>query len=75
MKRYKTDRNINIQEVLEIENEIHVSGPSEELIKRKKDLINAIIEYRNFSKNINDVFQRETEHHRSKRYFYFCLKS
>jgi hypothetical protein len=75
MKRYKTDRNKNIQEILEIENEIHKNGPQEELIKRKKCLIDAIIEYRNFSKNINDVFQRETEHHRSKRYFYFCLKS
>jgi len=53
-----------------------------ELKNKKIDLINEIIEYRNFSKDINQIFEDEIEKHKikSKNFFfnifpYFCLKS
>ena len=99
MKKYKTDRNKNIQELILIDKMLNGEEQSRELNsldsfdknnlfdiysaskldlkKRKTFLINEIIEYRNFSKEINDIFEQEIDEYRNKYslFNYFCLKS
>ena len=84
-QRYKTDRNKYIQELIVIDKLLNKNGVCDssnfkldELKLRKTQLINDIIEYRNFSKEINDIFENEIETYQKKSknlWNYFCLKS
>jgi hypothetical protein len=79
MKEYKTNRNKDIQELVQTEKVIKEHGLTEDLQEKKTILINKIIEYRNYSKKINDIFEEESNAYRKRSkwrcFNYFCLKS